>query len=211
MRLDSVLIACLLSFTVACKSGDDGKSDSGVTETGDPSTDSGDTGTDTGTDTDTDTSGDNVTAGDLDFGSGGGSSGVTTHSITVTNDIIAYPFTVIEGAYYGKVVIAPTSSPFPDDGTGVRMWWSETAGGPPLAGDQEIFPCSANLGREWAMHWDQSGTRGYGCQIDNVDSTLHLNLRACISTPDDTTCGADGAEAGSPAPIYIQGGLAEVQ
>ena len=36
MRLDSVLIACLLSFTVACKSGDDGKSDSGVTETGDP-------------------------------------------------------------------------------------------------------------------------------------------------------------------------------
>ena len=207
MRLDSVLIACLLSFTVACKSGDDGKSDSGVTETGDPSMDSGDTGTDTDTDTDTDTSGDNVTAGDLDFGSGGGSSGVTTHSITVTNDIIAHPFTVIEGAYYGSVVIVPTSSPFPADGTGVRMWWSETAGGPPLAGAS----CSARLGREGAMHWDQSGTRGYGCQIDNVASTLHLNLQACISAVDDTTCGAVDAEAGSDAPIYIQGGLAEVQ
>jgi len=225
MRLDSVLIACLLSITVACKSGDDDKSDSEVTETGVPSTDSGDagtdtgtdpgtdSGTDTGTDTDTDTGtdsdayGDGVTAGDLDFGSGGGSSGVTTHALTVTNDIIAHPFTVIEGAYYGKVMIAPTSSPFPDDGTGVRMWWSETAGGPPLAG---AF-CSARLGREGTMHWDQSGTRGYGCQIDNVASTLHLNLQACISAADDTTCGADGAEAGSPAPIYIQGGLAEVQ
>jgi hypothetical protein len=225
MRLYPGLIACLLSFTVACKSGDDGKSDSGVTETVDPSTDSADTGTDTGMDTgmdtgtdtgtdigmdtgtDTDAYGDGVTAGDLDFGSGGGSSGVTTHALTVTNDIIAHPFTVIEGAYYGSVVIVPTSSPFPDDGTGVRMWWSETAGGPPLVGAS----CSARLGREGTMHWDQSGTRGYGCQIDNVASTLHLNVQACISAADDTICGADGAEAGSPAPIYIQGGLAEVQ
>ena len=203
MRLGSVLIAFLLSFTFACKSGDHGSSDSGVTETGGPSTDSGDTDMDT----DTGTSGDCVVVGDLDFGSGGGSSGVTTYPVTVTNDIIAHPFTVIEGAYYGKVSIAPTSSPFPDDGTGVRVWWSETAGGQPLAGDF----CSARLGREGTMFWDQSGTRGYGCEIDNTASTLHLNLQACISASDDTTCGAAGAEAGSPAPIYIQGQLAEVE
>lgn len=95
MRLDSVVIACLLSFTVACKSGDGGKSEPGVTETGDPSTDSGDVDTDTGNDTGT--SGDGVTAGDLDFGSGGDSSGVTTYFVTVTNVIVAHPFTVVEG------------------------------------------------------------------------------------------------------------------
>ena len=225
MRLDSVLIACLLSFNFACKSGDDGKSDSGVTETGDPSTDSGntdsdndtdtdtetDTDNDTDTDMDTDTSGDGVTIGDLDFGSGGGSSGVTTYSVTVTNDIIAHPFTVIPGVFYGGISIVPTSSPFPDDGTGVRMWWSETAGGQPLAGDIEITPCSANLGREGSRYWDQSGTIGYGCTIDNVATILYLNLQACISAIDDTTCGAADALAGSAAPIYIQGQLSEVQ
>jgi hypothetical protein len=229
MRLDSVVIACLLSFTVACKPGDDGKSDSGVTETVDPSTDSADTGTDagtdtgtdtdtdtdtgtgtgTGTDTDTDTGtdtdayGDGVTAGELDFGSGGGSSGVTTHSLTVTNDIIAHPFTVIEGAYYGSVGIYPTSTPYPTDGTEVRMWWSETAGGPPLAG----VDCAPSIGREANNTWDQSETRGYGCQIDNVDSTLFLNMRACVSTFDDTTCTAVDAEAGSPVHIYVGGRL----
>ena len=227
MRLDSVLIACLLSFTFACQSGDDGKSDSGVTETGDPSTNSDDvdtntntdtdtdtdtnTDTDTDTDTDADTSGDGVTIGDLDFGSGGDSSGVTTYAVTVTNDIIAYPFTVIQGAYYGGVSIGPTSSPFPNDGTGIRMWWSETAGGQPLAGDQEIFPCSANLEREGTRYWDQSGTKGYGCTIDNVASMLYLNFQACISTPDDTTCGAVDVQAGSAAPIYIKGQFSEVQ
>ena len=222
MRLDSVRIACLLSFTFACNTGDD-KSDSGVTETGDPSTDSGDMDTDTGTDTDsdtdsdtdmdtdtdtdTDTSDDSVTTGDLDFGSGGSSSGVTTYFVTMTNDIIAHPFTVNEGAYYGSVGIYPTSTPYPTDGTEVRMWWSETAGGPPLAG----VDCSPRIGREAKTTWDQSKTVGYGCQIDNADSTLFLNLRACISTPDDTTCTAAEAEAGSPVPIYIGGRLNEVQ
>ena len=221
MRLDSVLIACLFSFTFACKSGDDGKSDSGVTETGEPSSDSNDTDTDMGTDsdtdtdtdidTDTDTSGDGVTVGDLDFGSGGDSSGVTTYPVTVTNDIIAHPFTVSEGAFYGSVSIAPTSSPFPDDGTQVRMWWSETAGGQPLPGDIETTPCSANVGREGTRFWDQTGTRGYGCTVDNVATILYLNLQACISAVDDTTCSAADAQAGSPAPIYIQGQLSEVQ
>ena len=209
MRLDSVVIACLLSFTVACKSGDDGKSDSEGTETGDPSTDSGDVDTDTDTDTGTDTgtSGDGVTAGDLDFGSGGDSSGVTTYFVTVTNVIVAHPFTVVEGAYYGSVGIYPSSTPYPTDGSEIRMWWSETAGGPPLAG----VDCSPRIGREAKTTWDQSKTVGYGCQIDNADSTLFLNLRACISTPDDTTCPAADAQAGSPVPTYIGGRLNEVQ
>jgi len=151
--------------------------------------------------------GGSVETGDLDFGSGGGNSGVSTYFVSVTNDTIAYPFTIKQGAFYGRVSIGPTSLPFPDDGTGVRLWWSKTAGGQPLAGAS----CSANVGREGTRYWDQSQTRGYGCTIDNVDSTLYLNLRACISVKTDTTCGADDASAGSDAPIYIQGSLVEVK
>jgi len=152
-------------------------------------------------------SGGSVETGDLDFGSGGGNSGARTYAITVTNDITAYPFTVKQGAYYGGVTIVPTSTPFPDDGTGVRLWWSKTAGGQSLGGAS----CSANLGREGSRYWDQSETKGYGCTIDNVTSNLYLNLQACISVADDTTCGAADAKAGSAAPIYIQGKLGEVQ
>ena len=151
--------------------------------------------------------GGSVETGDLDFGSGGGNSGVSVYSVVVTNDTIAYPFTIKQGAFYGRVSIAPTSRPFPADGTGVRLWWSKTAGGQPLAGAS----CSANIGREGTRFWDQSKTKGYGCTIDNVDSTLYLNLRACISAKLDTTCGADDAKAGSSAPIYIQGSLSEVE
>ena len=152
-------------------------------------------------------SGGTVAGGNLDFGSGGSNAGVKTYPVTVTNDIIAYPFTIIQGAYYGTVVIVPTSKPFPDDGTEVRMWWSKTAGGQPLAG----AACSGNLGREGSRYWDQSGTRGYGCTIDNTAATLFLNLQACISTANDTTCSAAGAAAGSPAPIYLQGRLNEAK
>jgi hypothetical protein len=151
--------------------------------------------------------GGSVETGDLDFGSGGGNSGTRTYPITVTNDITAYPFTVKQGAYYGGVTIVPTSTPFPDDGTGVRLWWSKTAGGQPLGGAS----CSANLGKEGSRYWDQSKTKGYGCTIDNVTSNLYLNLQACDSAADDTTCGAADAKAGSAAPIYIQGKLGEVQ
>ena len=151
--------------------------------------------------------GGSVETGDLNFGSGGGNSGVSVYSVVVTNDTIAYPFTVKQGAFYGRISIGPTSRPFPADGTGVRLWWSKTAGGQPLAGAS----CSANVGREGTRDWDQSGTRRYGCTIDNVDSTLYLNLRACISVKTDTTCGADDASAGSDAPIYIQGKFSEVQ
>ena len=152
-------------------------------------------------------SGGTVAGGNLDFGSGGSNAGVKTYPVTVTNDIIAYPFTTIQGAYYGTVVIVPTSKPFPDDGTEVRMWWSKTAGGQPLAG----AACSGNLGREGSRYWDQSGTRGYGCTIDNIAATLYLNLQACISTANDATCSAAGAIAGSPAPIYLQGRLNEAK
>ena len=151
--------------------------------------------------------GGSVETGDLDFGSGGGNSGVSVYSVLVTNDTIAYPFTIKQGAFYGRISIGPTSFPFPADGTGVRLWWSKTAGGQPLAGAS----CSAKVGREGTRYWDQSKTRGYGCTIDNVDSTLYLNLRACISVKTDTTCGADDAKAGSDAPIYIQGSLVEVK
>ena len=151
--------------------------------------------------------GGSVAAGDLDFGSGGGNSGVSVYRVSVTNDTIAYPFTIKQGAFYGRVSIGPTSFPFPADGTGVRLWWSKTAGGQPLAGAS----CSANVGREGTRYWDQSGTRRYGCTIDNVDSTLYLNLRACISVKTDTTCGADDAKAGSAATVYIQGSVVEVQ
>ena len=151
--------------------------------------------------------GGSVETGDLDFGSGGGNSGVSVYRVSVTNDTIAYPFTIKQGGFYGRVSIGPTSLPFPDDGTGVRLWWSKTAGGQPLAGAS----CSANVGREGTRYWDQSGTRRYGCTIDNVDSTLYLNLRACISVKTDVTCGADDAKAGSAATIYIQGSVVEVQ
>lgn len=151
--------------------------------------------------------GGSVEDGDLDFGSGGGNSGTRTYLVSVTNDTIAYPFTIKQGAFYGRVSIGPTSLPFPADGTGVRLWWSKTAGGQPLAGAS----CSANVGREGTRYWDQSGTRRYGCTIDNVDSTLYLNLRACISVKTDVTCGADDAKAGSAATIYIQGSVVEAQ
>jgi hypothetical protein len=125
----------------------------------------------------------------------------------VTNEIIAYPFTVKQGAFYGSVGIYPTSQPYPTDGSEVRLWWSKAKGGPPLAG----APCSPRIGRERKSSWDQSRTLGYGCPIDNVDSTLYLNLQACISTSDDTTCTAADAKAGSAVPIYIGGRLIEVQ
>ncbi len=151
-------------------------------------------------------SGGSVAAGDLDFGSGGDNAGVRQYPLTVTNDIIAYPFTVKQGAYYGVVAIVPTTAPFPNDGTQVRLWWSRTAGGQPLPG----AACSGNLGREGSRYWDQSGTRGYGCQIDNTVATLYLNLQACSSTIDDATCSAAGATSGSDAPIYLYGRLNEV-
>ena len=142
----------------------------------------------------------------MNFGSGGANAGVRTYPVTVTNDTIAYPFTIKQGAFYGKVGIVPTaSSPFPDDGTQVRMWWSKTAGGYPLAGAS----CEGVLGREGSAYWDQSGTLGFGCQIPNAAANLFLNFKACISSTVDARCTASDAKAGSPAPVYIYGRLDE--
>jgi hypothetical protein len=117
----------------------------------------------------------------------------------VTNTITALPFTVKQGSFFGQLAIAPTSSPFPGDGTGVRMWISKAAGGDPLAGR-----CSKNMGREAGMWWDQTASLGYGCAIPNASTQLYLNIRACISASSDTTCRSSSAP-GSPAPIYIKG------
>lgn len=151
--------------------------------------------------------GGSVESGSLDFGSGGGNAGVTTYFVSVTNDTIAYPFTVKQGAFYGSVGIYPSSKPYPTDGTEVRLWWSKVKGGEPLAG----AACHPRIGRESKNSWDQSGQRGYGCLIENVDSTIYLNLRACISTSDDTTCAAPGAKAGSAVPTYVGGRVNELR
>ena len=151
--------------------------------------------------------GGSVESGNLDFGSGGGNSGVKTYFVSVTNDTIAYPFTVKQGAFYGSVGIYPTSKPYPTDGSEIRLWWSKAKGGEPLAG----AACHPRIGRESKNSWDQSGKRGYGCPIENVDSTIYLNLRACISTSDDTTCAAPGAKAGSAVPTYVGGRVNELR
>jgi hypothetical protein len=151
--------------------------------------------------------GGSVEDGDLDFGSGGGNSGTRTYLVSVTNDTIAYPFTVKQGAFAGSVGIYPSSKPYPTDGSEIRLWWSKEKGGEPLGG----AACSPRIGRESKNSWDQSGKRGYGCLIDNVDATLYLNLRACISTSADTTCTAPDAKTGSAVPTYVGGRVIELQ
>ena len=151
--------------------------------------------------------GGSVETGDLDFGSGGGNSGVSTYFVSVTNDTIAYPFTVKQGAFYGSVGIYPSSQPYPTDKSEIRLWWSKSKGGEPLAG----AACHPRIGRESKNSWDQSGKRGYGCPIENIDSTIYLNLRACISASDDTTCTAPDAKAGSAVPTYIGGRVNELR
>lgn len=141
-----------------------------------------------------------VAGGNLDYGSGGGNANNRTSALSVTNETIAYPFTVTPGTWHGRVGIVPTSAAFPDDGTRVRMWWSSTAGGSALSN-----ACAGNLGREGGLWWDQSGKLGYGCAIPNTAATLYLNIRACVSAANDLTCGAAGASPGSAAPVYISG------
>ena len=112
------------------------------------------------------------------------------------------PFSVVKGSYSGRVGVTPSSLAFPDDGSEVRVWWSQTAGGAPLAGSS----CAANVGMEGFLYWDQSGKQGYGCVIPNEDLTLYLNLRLCISNHKDTTCSASDAKfSGAEAPVYVSG------
>ena len=144
-----------------------------------------------------------VLCGKLDYGSGGGNATGNTSRITLEpGQTLALPFTVAAGPYYGKVGIVPTSSPFPTDGSQVRMWWSAEAGGKPLADSQ----CYKNLGAEGAMYWDQAKQLGFGCPIANQQATLFVNLRLCISERTDGSCSSAGATDGTQsAAIYISG------
>jgi len=141
-----------------------------------------------------------VAAGNLDFGSGGGNATGNTYPVTFTSSITAYPFTVKPGRFFGAAAIVVTSTPFPSDGTGVRMWWSKTSGGSPISSG-----CAANMGRTATFYWDQTGTLGYGCSIPNEAATLYLNFRTCIAPQSDATCSSSDAKAGSPAPVYVSG------
>lgn len=113
---------------------------------------------------------------------------------------MALPFSVVKGNYSGKIAIVPTSVPFPEDGSQVRMWFSSKAGGTPL----ENYWCSANLGSEGAVGWDQTGTSASKCPIPNQTGEFFVNLKLCVSNRLDRSCSAAGATDGSEAAtIYI--------
>ena len=141
--------------------------------------------------------------GSLDYGSGGNdSTGKTTRLELDPGVTLALPFSVAPGANYGQIAIVPTSFGLPDDGAGVRMWWSAEAGGKPLANAW----CSRNIGFEGSGYWVQSGKISYGCPIPDAAGKYFVNLQLCISDRSDTSCSAPGAKPGSEsAYIYIQG------
>ena len=141
-----------------------------------------------------------VSSGDLNYGSGGKDATGNSSRLTVSNDTTAFPFSVAPGNFAGTVSVITSSTPFPTDGTGVRVWWSKTAGGSPLSAS-----CAANIGRTGQLYWDQTGRLGYGCAIPNTTTTLYLNLQSCISAQADVTCSASNASPGSPASLYISG------
>ena len=149
--------------------------------------------------------GGDVTCGQLDYGSGGNSAtGRTTRLKLEPGRTTAFPFSVVPGDYYGQVGIVPTSSPFPDDASQVRMWWSTEAGGKPLSDSL----CQQNLGREGTIWWRQTKVISFGCSIPNQKATLFLNLKLCISDRLDASCSAPGAKDGSEsAEVYISGAI----
>ena len=136
-----------------------------------------------------------------DYGSGGTYATGATRRLTMdSGETKAMPFTIKPGSFAGDVGIVPTSTPFPDDGSGVRAWFSATAGGAPLAGR-----CAMTFGREGRIDWDQTGKFEYHCQIGNSTGQIYLNLKNCISARSDTTCSAAGAKNGGPAEVYRSG------
>jgi hypothetical protein len=141
-----------------------------------------------------------VSSGDLNYGSGGRNATGNSSRVTVSNDTTAFPFSVAPGNYAGAVDVITSSTPFPTDGTAVRVWWSKTAGGSPLS-----VSCAANIGRTGKLYWDQTGTLGYGCAIPNTRTTLYLNLKSCISPSTDVTCSDSKASPGSSSSLYISG------
>ena len=205
----SVLPLCLL---LACsKESSDSKKDTGEVPA------DADTGTGTETDTDTDTDADTDTDTDTDwaggdaelnielsdYGSGGDSATGNTVRITLFPGIVTvFPFTTNAEPRHGSVVVVPTSSGLPVDGSQVRMWMSNQPGGPPLVADST---CSQNVGFEGALTWDHAGVYDWACQVDR-SSSYFVNLRLCIAPRLDRTCSSPEARDGDEAAdLYISG------
>ena len=141
-----------------------------------------------------------VAAGSRNYGSGGSDATGKTTAITLNGNITALPFTTATGPYLGKISMVETSAGMPTDGSGVRAWLSTSQGGAPLSGSF----CAQNWGFQGAMHWDQTGTLGYACQVPNSNSTLYLNLQLCISARTDKTCTASNAKiSNETAQVYL--------
>jgi hypothetical protein len=84
------------------------------------------------------------------------------------------------------------------------MWFSATVDGAPFANRW----CSGNLGQEGALSWEQTGDTTWKCQIPNEKAQLFLNLKLCISYPDDRSCSNPEVSYGTEAAeIYIAANL----
>ena len=144
-----------------------------------------------------------MTCGTLDYGSGGSdATGRSSRLLIEPGKITVLPFTVARGGNSGQIAVVPTSFGLPDNGSGIRMWWSTEAGGKPLSNSW----CSRNIGFEGGGYWDQAGKLGYGCPIPDINGKYFVNLKLCISSQADRSCSAAAAQDGTQsAYIYIQG------
>jgi hypothetical protein len=188
------------SGTDAWPSGGDGDSasqeDSGAEDTAGAS-DSGDTGTEWGG------GGAELNIESSDYGSGGDSATGNTVRITlVPGTVTVYPFTTNAESRAGKIVVVPTSSGLPLDGSAVRIWMSNQPGGPPIVAD---WTCSQNVGFEGALWWDHAESIDWACQVER-SSAYFVNLRLCIAPREDDTCSSSEAHDGDEAAeLYLSG------
>ena len=145
-----------------------------------------------------------VSCGSLNYGSAGSDATGNTSRLTVSpGTTVALPFTNKAGSYYGAVNVVPTSSPFPNDGSGLRMWWSKEAGGPPVSSN-----CEANIGREGTLWWDQGSSLSSACKLGSSQSSYFLNVALCISSYNDSSCSDPSVKYGNEsASVYISGAL----
>ena len=142
-------------------------------------------------------------SGTQDYGSGGDATQNGPKAIILQpGETLALPFSVVPGNYYGNVGIVPHPTPFPEDGSQVRIWLSATADGPALSQRQ----CSKNVGQEGALNWDQTGKTDWKCQIPNEKAQLFLNLKLCISDRLDRSCNGPNVTYGTEsARVYLSG------
>ena len=195
------------SGTDPSDAGDDGGSaspgDSGAVEDTAGASDSGDTDTDTDSDTDWGGGGAELNIESSDYGSGGDSATGNTVRITLLPGIVTvYPFTTNAEPRDGQIVVVPTSSGLPLDGSSVRIWMSNQPGGPPIVADST---CSQYVGFEGALSWDHAGIHDWACQVDR-SSAYFVNLRLCIAPREDETCSSPEARDGDEAAdLYLAG------